>query len=120
MSAPTSVAPRPAPGPPNAPTKITDARSFQGFLSEAHHEGPAPAKRSGVEAIRLVTELVLEARKRPEILECTPDSIINFMYESAKLGLVIGHGCFPVPLKDHGVMKLNCWVGYKGLIELVI
>lgn len=92
------------------------------FLTARQGEFAMIAKASGVEVASLVGELVGVARRKPDILKCTPDSVINFMYDSAKLGLIIGHGCFPVPVRDNraGVTNCECWIGYKGMKELVI
>ena len=82
------------------------------------------AAAAGVPAERLVLELIAVARKKPEILECTEDSIMTFMFDAAKLGLMIGRGVFPVPV-NHGQgrdreKRLEAWVGYKGSKELAM
>ena len=97
----------------------TDAQ-LRDFLMERRGEFAAIAKSSGVEAERLVLELVGVARRKPEILDCTPDSIMTFMFDVSKTGLVIGKGCYAVPVKDHGVAKLECWIGAFGMRELAI
>ncbi len=79
-------------------------------------------RASGIPAERMVLELVSVARRKPEILQCTPESIMSFMFDAAKLGLQIGRGIFPVPLKNRttGKRTLEAWVGYKGNKQLVI
>jgi phage RecT family recombinase len=84
----------------------------------------ALAKVAGFPAERLVLELVSVARKKPEIMDCTPDSIMSFMFDAAKLGVMIGRGVFPVPV-NHGqgkdrVKRLEAWVGYHGAKELAM
>lgn len=112
MTTSTAVSTRPA---RTAVERIETENDLRDFLMLRASDFEGIAKSTGVEPERLVAELVLAARKTPAILKCDHDSIINFMYQSAQLGLVIGHGCFPVPISG----KLECWVGYKGLIELV-
>ena len=94
------------------------------LLLDSRSEFAALAKASGLEPERLVLELVAVARKKPEILKCTHDSIMTFMFDAAKTGLVIGRGCFPVPVNDNSTRpptkRLECWIGYKGMKELVI
>jgi phage RecT family recombinase len=80
------------------------------------------ATAAGIPAERLVLELISVARKKPEILACTEDSIMTFMFDAAKLGLMIGRGVFPVPVKNRkrGTVSLEAWVGYKGGKELAM
>lgn len=89
------------------------------FLTARQGEFALIAKASGVEAEVLVAELVGAARKNPQIMDCAPESIVTFMYDSAKTGLVIGKGCFAVPVKKRGVLNLECWIGYVGAREVV-
>ena len=98
---------------------LSNGEQLREFLMERQGEFAAIAKAGGFQPEALVLELVGMVRKKPEILTCTPDSIMTFIHDVAKIGLVIGRGCFPVPVKDHGVAKLECWIGYKGMKELV-
>jgi len=83
------------------------------------------SRAAGIPAERLVLELVSVTRRKPEILKCTPESIMTFMFDAAKLGLTIGRGVFPVPVKKNlergrHEYRLEAWVGYKGAKELVL
>ena len=106
------------------PTALALRSELGRLLLDAHSEFVALAKASGLEPERLVLELVAVARKKPEILKCTHDSIMTFMFDAAKTGLVIGRGCFPVPVNDNSTRpptkRLECWIGYKGMKELVV
>lgn len=114
----TAVTPTTAPK--TTAVAIKTDEDLRSFLMARSAEFALIAKAAGVEAEVLVAELVGMARKNPDILKCTPESIVTFMYDCAKTGLVIGRGCFAVPVKDHGTPKLECWIGYKGARELVV
>lgn len=76
----------------------------------------ALARAANVPAEAMVLELAAAVGKNPDILTCTPASIMGFMLDAAKLRLGIGRGIFPVALKG----KLEGWVGYKGAKELAM
>jgi recombinational DNA repair protein RecT len=58
--------------------------------------------------------------KNPDILECTPESIIDAVATVVQTGLTIGKTVHLVPVKDKGVSKLQAWNDYKGDVELVL
>jgi recombinational DNA repair protein RecT len=84
----------------------------------------AIAEAAGVPAASMALELIGVARKKPSIRKCEPDSILTFMFDAAKLGLMIGVELDPVPV-GHGkgsnrVMRLEAWPNYKGYRTLAI
>lgn len=59
--------------------------------------------------------------KNPQLLECTPSSLLMALLESASLGLmpngVLGHA-YIIPYRNKGVMEAQFQPGYRGLIDL--
>jgi recombinational DNA repair protein RecT len=114
-----------APAPHQVNERALAMRSRLGkLLLTGESEFKVIARAARVPAESLVLELISVARKKPEILECTDDSIMTFMFDAAKLGLMIGRGVFPVPV-NHGQgrdreKRLEAWVGYHGAKELAI
>lgn len=81
------------------------------------------ASAAGLNAAEMTIELASVCDRKPEIMKCTPPSIIAFMLDAAKLRLSIGRGIYPVPIpvnkgKPDEHMRLEGWVGYKGAKEL--
>lgn len=73
----------------------------------------------GVTAERLVRVFLLEIFERPELRECTEESLLAALIESGRTGLEIG-GPMPqayiVPYKRRAVFV----VGYRGLVDMVL
>lgn len=106
----------------SAPTAVAirNEVDLRNFIVDRAGDFVALAKAAGTTPEAIAAELVSAARKNPQVLQCEPDSIMNFLYDAAKTGLIIGHGLFPVPVKKKGVLQLEGWIGYKGMRELVI
>ncbi|MBA3854651.1 MAG: hypothetical protein C0503_09555 [Gemmatimonas sp.] len=84
----------------------------------------AIARAANLPAESMALELISVARKKPSIRKCEPDSILTFMFDAAKLGLMIGVELDPVPV-GHGkgnnrVTRLEAWPNYKGYRTLAI
>lgn len=67
---------------------------------------------------RLV-RIALTLTRQPGLAECTPQSILSCMMQSAQLGLepVLGRAYY-VPFKNRGVPEATFMIGYQGLIDL--
>lgn len=76
----------------------------------------ALARAANVPAEEMVLQLASVVGKNPDILECSKESIVAFMFDAAKLRLSIGRGIYAVPVKG----RLEGWVGYKGAKELAM
>jgi recombinational DNA repair protein RecT len=81
------------------------------------------ATAAGINAPAMALDLASVAARKPEIMRCTPPSIVAFMLDAAKLKLTIGRGIYPVPIpKNKGKvdeeLRLEGWVGYMGAKEL--
>lgn len=72
-------------------------------------------------AERIVRIGLTEVRKTPQLAQCTPQSIMGAIMQSAQLrldpGAALGH-CWLVPMRNKGVMECEWWLGYKGIVEL--
>lgn len=76
-------------------------------------------------ADRLVRLATLAVSRSPQLLACTPQSVLVSVMEASRLGLEIG-GClgeaYLVPFKNNkngGVMEAQFIPGYQGLLKLV-
>jgi recombination protein RecT len=74
-------------------------------------------------ADRLARIALTTIRTNPKLLECTPESLMAAVMQSAQLGLepgILGHAYF-VPFKNGktGRTDVQFQIGYKGLLELV-
>lgn len=68
------------------------------------------------------TRIVLTAiSSNPKLQECTPQSFLGAMMQSAQLGLEpntpLGQS-YLIPYKNHGVMEASFQLGYQGLLTL--
>lgn len=77
----------------------------------------------GMNADRFVRTTLVAVSKDPNLLDCTPESLVMAIFEAAECGIEptgsLGRG-YLVPIKDHGVLKAHFWIGYPGLIELAM
>lgn len=73
---------------------------------------------------RMLRIALTSARKNPEILECTPESVLGAIIQSAQLGLEpdtpLGQA-YLIPFRNNktGRKELSFMPGYKGLMDLV-
>ena len=95
-------------------TSVSHLRSF--ITQEAKILLAAMPDTMSVE--RFIAVCVSEFTQNPDLMKCTPASIINAIKEAAQLGLeingVLGHA-YLVPYKT----KCQLLPGYRGLIDLV-
>lgn len=105
--------------------------------NQIEHQGPALTLHEQLEAIvpsveraigrkdlaeRVVRIALTEVRKNPQLAQCTVQSIMGAILQSAQLKLdpggALGH-CWLVPMKDRNkVLQCEWWLGYKGIVEL--
>lgn len=97
---------------------VSTGEELRSYLTERQGEFAMLAKAARVEPEELIAELVVAAKRNPDILSCSPESIVAFMYDAASTGLIVGKGCFAVPIRDKGTLKLECWVGAHGMRQL--
>ncbi len=73
---------------------------------------------------RMLRMALTSARKNPELLECTPESFLGAVIQSAQLGLEpdtpLGHAHL-IPFRNKNTTKkeVNFMPGYRGLMDLV-
>lgn len=74
-------------------------------------------KSKGMEAERLARITLTTLRTNPKLLECSIESLLGAVLQSAQLGLEpnILNSCFFIPYKG----TVSFQIGYKGLIDLV-
>src|ERR1035437_5545677 len=77
----------------------------------------------GMNPDRFVRTTLIAVARDPNLLDCTPESLVTAIFEAAECGIEptgsLGRG-YLVPIKDHGVPKAEFWIGYPGLIELAM
>lgn len=88
-----------------------------------------PFLPKGVTYERVVAQALMEAKKNPEILQCTPESIITAIAKSQAAGLEIGDTAHLVPFNvkvskrgesDVWEKRLQFIADYKGLAQLMV
>lgn len=73
---------------------------------------------------RMLRMAMTSARKNPQLLECTPESFLGAVIQSAQLGLEpdtpLGH-CYLIPFMNNktGKREVQFMPGYRGLMDLV-
>lgn len=75
-----------------------------------------PMLRPGDSYERVIVETYHAAQKNPDILKCTPASIVNAVSRAVRSGLVIGDGVHLVPYGS----TLQEIYDYKGRIQLIV
>lgn len=72
---------------------------------------------------RMLRIALTEARKNPQLLDCTQASFIGAIIQAAQLGLepggALGH-CYLVPFNNRkkGIQEVQFMVGYRGMMDL--
>lgn len=101
-----------------APARPYELRSPVAELlnRDAARAAIVPMLRPGESYDRIVVEVYHAAAKNPEILKCTPQSIVSAVARAVGSGLIIGEGVHLVPFGDRLEMVLD----YKGCAELVL
>jgi recombination protein RecT len=71
---------------------------------------------------RMVRLAFVACQRNPQLLACSPESIIGGVVQAAQLGLeiggVAGHA-YLVPMKNRGQLQAQMVPGYRGLVQLV-
>ncbi len=71
-------------------------------------------------ADRFARIVLTECRRTPNLLACTPQSLLGAVMLSAQLGLEpgpLGH-CYLIPFRNKGVLEVQWILGYRGMIDL--
>lgn len=73
---------------------------------------------------RMLRIALTSARKNPELLECTPESFLGAVIQSAQLGLEpdtpLGHAyLIPYRNKKNGQREVSFMPGYRGMMDLI-
>ena len=80
-----------------------------------------PSAMTKERLLRVATNLVT---KTPKLLECTPQSLLGAMMQSAMLGIELGDSlglAYLIPYSTkRGVCEAQFQLGYRGLIELAL
>jgi phage RecT family recombinase len=88
-----------------------------------------PLLPRGVDYRRVMQEVYLAGKENPEILSCTPESIVRAVAKAESWGLVIGDTVHLVPFNvkvskkgepDAWEKRLKAVQDYKGKIELIV
>lgn len=104
--------------------KMTVFKALEGMRGDLERALPRH-----LTAERLLQLSYTSIRKNPELLECTPASLVGAIMQAATLGLepdVLGT-CYLIPYnrkvknngRDEWIKEVQLQIGYKGLIELV-
>lgn len=73
-------------------------------------------------ADRLARIVMTQVRLNPKLLECSTESLLAAVMQSAQLGLepgILGH-CYFIPFRNNrtGTLEVQFVVGYRGMIDL--
>jgi len=105
-----------------------DRRGITALLNTEEAKARITPLLRGVEYERIVGEVYLAAGETPEILQCTPASVIRAVARACSWGLVIGEQVHLVPFnvnvgtKDQPKYekRLKAIQDYKGKVELIV
>src|SRR5688500_19531956 len=75
-----------------------------------------PLLPEGLTLEKLQQIVYFETKKNPEILKCTPDSIVSAVARVLRSGLELGETCYLVPFGS----TCTFVAGYTGLAQLMI
>lgn len=70
---------------------------------------------------RMLRIVMTSVQRNPELLDCTPQSLIGAVIQSAQLGLEpdnVRGEAYIIPYRNKGVLEAQFQPGYKGLIKL--
>lgn len=90
--------------------------------SEGMRKQFAAALPKHIESERFVRIVLTQIRQNPMLAQCSPESLLGVLMQSAQLGLepgVMGQS-YIIPYKNNklGTVEVQFQIGYKGLIEL--
>lgn len=89
----------------------------------------APLLPKGVDLERVKSEVFFAARHNPDILACTPDSIVRAVAKAIQRDLIIGETVYLVPTNERykdeadqwqSRKVLNVWNDWKGDVTMVL
>jgi len=110
-----------APNPVPSSVRVPQARTVEQLLA-AHASEIARAVPRHLNADRLLRIATVAIRQTPELLECTPHSLLAAVIQCAILGLepgVLGHAYLvPFHNRQSGTKDVVFVSGYRGLIDL--
>lgn len=69
---------------------------------------------------RFMRIVFTELRNKPDLLDCTRESVLGAVMQSAQLGLEFGplQHAYLVPFRNHGTLECQFMIGYRGYIDL--
>ena len=123
---PNPVAPKTNQAVAQQGSSLTPAQKRMGDLRsllEANKAALEGALPKHITPDRMLRIALTELRKVPALLDCTPQSFLGAIIQSAQLGLepggALGHS-YLVPFKNKktGVSEVSFIVGYRGMIDL--
>ena len=113
-----------ATAPTSDSTALTRARVSAILLTDSAKQQIVPLLPVGVAIQAVVSEVNRAVVDNPELLECTPASLIMAVSSIVKWDLAIGETAYLVPFNtkvgDHYEKRVKALRDYKGDIELVI
>lgn len=104
-------------------TTQSKAMTLHGLLS-AYKSEIANALPRHVSPDRMMRIAMTSARKNPDLLDCSPESFLGAVIQSAQLGLEpdtpLGHA-YLVPFHNSktGTKEVNFMPGYRGMMDLI-
>jgi recombination protein RecT len=106
------------------PKKAEAFRSMESFLMDQKARSAiARVLPSGMSAERLVRFAMAATTRYPQLLQCSPHSVMLALMDAAYYGLepnpVLGHA-YLIPYENKKIRQVECqfMIGYKGLIVL--
>lgn len=96
-------------------TGVDPYKKAQSYLKAMTPQIAQALPKNGITADRLCRIALTTLRTTPKLLECTIESLLGAIMQSAQLGLDPSIGdCFFIPYKNN----VSFQIGYKGLINL--
>lgn len=104
----------------STPAKPGDGPKTVYDLLEQQKGEIARALPQHMTADRFARIVLTECRRTPQLLACTPASLLGAVMLSAQLGLEpgpLGH-CYLIPFRTKGRLEVQWILGYRGMIDL--
>lgn len=103
-----------------APAKPTP-RQVLSHILEQNAGAVGASLPSGYKQERFMRLLLTAANTNPQLFECDPRSFLAAGVGAAQLGLEPNDArglAYLIPFRDHGVLKVQLIIGYKGMLDL--
>lgn len=101
---------------------IRDHKDLRQILAANYHKQIENFFGDPVKARKFLSSVMADVQRTPQLLECTPVTLINSYLVMAELGLMpsgVSGEAYVLPYKNKGAMQAQFQLGYQGLVTLL-